>query len=189
MLLEALRDFEWYNEAADVAFGDRGVTITASPQTDFWQDAVRGYHKDNGHFFFARKSGAFSMTVCWRFGLPADFAQCGLMGRVDENHWFKLSVMSKNGSSLNLGSVVTNNGCSDMALTPLPAGVAEIWFRLKKNDDNTLELSYSLNGVVFTSVRLFRLFSDNADTLAAGVFICNPSDKPYTALLSSIEFA
>ena len=41
MLLEALRDFEWYNEAADVAFGERGVRVTAAPQTDFWQDAVR----------------------------------------------------------------------------------------------------------------------------------------------------
>lgn len=95
MLLEALRDFEWYNEAADVAFGERGVRVTAAPQTDFWQDAVRGYHRDSGHFFFARRRGAFVMTVCWRFGIPVDFAQCGLMGRVDENHWFKISVMSK----------------------------------------------------------------------------------------------
>lgn len=57
MLLEALRDFEWYNEAADVAFGERGVRVTAAPQTDFWQDAVRGYHRDSGHFFFARRPG------------------------------------------------------------------------------------------------------------------------------------
>lgn len=110
------------------------------------------------------------------------------MGRVDENHWFKISVMSKNGSSLNVGSVVTAGGCSDMALTPLSAGAAEIWFRLKRNDDGTSELSYSVNGVVFVPVRLFRLpFAD--DVFSAGVFACSPSDKPYTALLTSIDFS
>ena len=95
MLLEALRDFEWYNEAADVAFGERGVRVTAAPQTDFWQDAVRGYHRDSGHFFFARRRGAFVMTVCWRFGIPVDFAQCGLMGRVDENIGLKFPSCRK----------------------------------------------------------------------------------------------
>ena len=117
------------------------------------------------------------MTVCWRFGIPVDFAQCGLMGRVDENHWFKISV-----------SVVPAGGCSVMALTPLSAGAAEIWFRLKRNDDGTSELSYSVNGVVFVPVRLFRLpFAD--DVFSAGVFACSPSDKPYTALLTSIDFS
>ena len=96
--------------------------------------------------------------------------------------------MSKNGSSLNVGSVVTAGGCSDMALTPLSAGAAEIWFRLKRNDDGTSELSYSVNGVVFVPVRLFRLpFAD--DVFSAGVFACSPSDKPYTALLTSIDFS
>ena len=28
MLLEALRDFEWYNEAADVAFGERRASFS-----------------------------------------------------------------------------------------------------------------------------------------------------------------
>ncbi len=56
MLLEALRDFEWYNEPREVSFSDRGVKITASPHTDFWQDTVRAYHKDNGHFFLWRPS-------------------------------------------------------------------------------------------------------------------------------------
>ncbi len=188
MLLEALRNFEWFNEAADVAFDERGVRVTASPQTDFWQDAVRGYHRDNGHFFFARRCGSFVLTVCWRFGIPAEFAQCGLMGRIDKNHWFKISVMSKNGSSLNIGSVVTAGGCSDMALTPLSAGSATIWFRLKKNDDGSCELSYSVNGKVFIPVRLFRL-PVAADSLSAGVFACSPSEKPYTALLTSIDFS
>lgn len=75
-----------------------------------------------------------------------------------------------------------------MALTPLSAGAAEIWFRLKRNDDGTSELSYSVNGVVFVPVRLFRLpFAD--DVFSAGVFACSPSDKPYTALLTSIDFS
>lgn len=188
MLLETLRDFEWYNEAEEVTFSDRGVKITAAPGTDFWQDVLRGHHKDNGHFFFAPRSGAFTLTVCWQPGIPLDFAQCGLMGRADENHWFKISLMSKNGGMVNVCSVVTNSGNSDMSLTPCAAGTAEIWFRLKKGEDGVCELSYSTNGIAYIPLRRFRLLAEK-NTLAAGVFISSPSDKPYTALLKSIDFS
>ncbi len=188
MLLTTLRDFEWLNEAGEVSFGERGVKMTAAPETDFWMNGAGGYCKHNGHFFFCRQNGAFTMTVCWRPGEAADFAQCGLMVRADEKHWCKISLMSKTGGSCHIASVVTGEAGSDMALVPAEAVPPEIWFRVKSYDNGALELFYSFNGAVFTAVRRFYL--PPAPTGAeAGVFICCPASRPYTAVLSSIEFA
>lgn len=186
MLLEALRDFEWYNEPREVSFSDRGVKITASPHTDFWQDTVRAYHKDDGHFFYGGRRGAFMMTASWRFDNPGGFAQCGLMGRLDERNWFKIAVMSRNSQPQNIGTVVTVNGNSDMALVSLEGAPADVWFRVRKSADGIYELAYSVNGIVFAAVRRFRLGNESGE-IDAGVYICSPSEQAYTALLSSIE--
>lgn len=55
MFLEQLRDFEWYNEPADVSFDERGMQVLSLPGTDFWQSLHHRVSKDDGHFFFTRK--------------------------------------------------------------------------------------------------------------------------------------
>ncbi len=188
MLLEALRNFEWLNEPNEFAFSERGLKITALPKTDFWQDKTEDYNKINGHFFFCSKQGAFSMTTHWRCGIPLNFAQCGLMGRIDDKNWFKISLFSKNGTNMNVGTVVTNDGDSDMALAPIIGSEQEVWFRLKRTEKHRYELSYSLNGLNFISVRSFNL-KLNKESIESGVFICSPSGNPYTAVLISIDFS
>lgn len=188
MQLEALRDFEWYNEASEVSFSERGVKITTEVRTDFWQDCIRNFHKDNGHFFFSHRSGAFSMTVKWSFDDAVGFSQCGLMGRWDKNNWFKISPMSKGRDAQNIGTVVTTGGNSDMALIPVSNVPADIWFRLRTIGDGIYELAYSLNGIVFYPARMFRL-PVAEDEIMIGVYICSPSEKKFTAVLSSLEFS
>lgn len=188
MLLDALRDFEWLNEPREFAFNERGLKITASSQTDFWQDGIGGYNKDNGHFFFANKQGAYTVTVHWRCGIPKNFAQCGLMGRINEKFWFKISLFSKSGQNMNIGSVVTNDGNSDMALSPILSTEQEIFFRVKKSENGIFELSYSQNGISFVSVRRFRLNAVDKN-IDVGAFICSPSEEPYTAVLISVDFS
>ena len=188
MLLTTLRDFEWLNEADEVSFGERGVKMTAAPETDFWVDGASFYRKCNGHFFFCRREGAFTQTACWRPGEAADFAQCGLMVRTDEKHWCKISLMSKTGGSCHIASVVTGEAGSDVALVPAETVPAEIWFCVKRYDNGALELFYSFNGVVFTAVRRFYLPTPVGE-VETGVFICCPAAKSYTAVLSSIEFS
>ena len=187
MFLESLRDFEWLNEPQEFAFNERGLKITADTRTDFWQDKVADYHKDNGHFFFCRRSGACTVTTHWRCGIPLNFAQCGLMGRINEAHWFKISLFSKSGNSMNVGTVVTNDKNSDMALVPVVGIGQEIWFKLKKNENGICELSYSPNGTVYTAIRKFRLNGETRE-LQIGAFICSPSETPYTAVLTSVDF-
>ena len=186
MLLEALRDFEWYNEPREVSFSDRGVKLPRLRIPIFGRIPCVLIIKTTAIFFYGGRRGAFMMTASWRFDNPGGFAQCGLMGRLDEENWFKIAVMSRNRQPQNIGTVVTVNGNSDMALVPLEGAPADVWFRVRKSADGVYELSYSVNGIVFAAVRRFRLGRES-DEVAAGVYICSPSEQDYTALLSSIE--
>lgn len=82
--MEQLRDFEWYNEPADVSFDERGMRVLSRARTDFWQSLHHRFSKDDGHFFFTRKTGNFSCTVKWNFETDGSFDQCGIMLRIDE---------------------------------------------------------------------------------------------------------
>ena len=39
MILETIKNFDWYNEPQNVRFIEEGLLIEAMPQTDFWQNA------------------------------------------------------------------------------------------------------------------------------------------------------
>ena len=47
MRLDALKDFEWYNEPENVRFSDLGMVVNCKPKTDFWQSAHHNFKKDN----------------------------------------------------------------------------------------------------------------------------------------------
>lgn len=142
MFLEQLRDFEWYNEPADVSFDERGMRVLSRARTDFWQSLHHRFSKDNGHFFFTRKTGNFSCTVKWNFETDGSFDQCGIMLRIDERNWVKASVMFENFRAPLLGTCVTNAGSSDWASQEIPIGINQIWYQLKRiNGDCVLHVS------------------------------------------------
>lgn len=119
MLLDALRDFTWYNEPHNVRFIEEGMIVEVAEQTDFWQSAAHNFHRDNGHFFYTEKTGDFTLTLKWHSDEPLAFAQCGVMVRLDNLNWAKGGVLSPDLYKPQLGTVVTNAGHSDWAVSPL----------------------------------------------------------------------
>lgn len=186
MLLTQLLDFEWLNEPKDVNFSEDGLRATAQNGTDFWQNARRGVRKDDGHFFFARKSGNFVMEVKWSFREIKNFEQCGAMLRIDERNWFKISIMTDNPSSPKLGSCVVNNGCMDWVVQDIPAGISEIWFRVKRQNGDYI-IFYSLDGKIFRQIRLFSFLNEDVE-IKAGAYLANPKDGEFEAVLNKIDF-
>lgn len=108
MLLDALRDFTWYNEPHNVRFIEEGMIVEVAEQTDFWQSAAHNFHRDNGHFFYTEKTGDFTLTLKWHSDEPLAFAQCGVMVRLDNLNWAKGGVLSPDLYKPQLGTVVTN---------------------------------------------------------------------------------
>lgn len=185
MLLDALKRFEWYNEPENVRFNERGMVVTAKPQTDFWQSTHHNFHKDNGHFFFTRTITDFVLTVKWQFEKSFQFDQCGLMLRVDERNWFKLSLMSEQADAPKLGTSLTNFGYSDWAVQDLPQPLTEIWYRLKRSGSDYIAY-FSVDGVVYKQMRLFHLVNDNPE-IKVGAYAAAPRRSSFEAVLETLE--
>lgn len=187
MLLDALKDFEWYNEPENVRFNDLGMVVTSRPKTDFWQSTHHQFHKDDGHFFFSRVNGDFTLDVKWHFENAGKFNQCGLMLRVDERNWFKLSLMSEKNEEPKLGTSLTNFGYSDWAILELAESIKDIWYRLKCYKGDYIAY-YSLDGEVYKQLRLFHLVNDHSG-IKVGAYVCSPQHSDFECVLELLNFA
>lgn len=186
MLLEQLRDFEWYNEPLDVSFDERGMKVLSRDKTDFWQSLHHKFYKDDGHFFFTRKTGDFSLVIRWDFETNGNFDQCGIMLRIDERNWLKASVMFENFRQPMLGSCATNNGYSDWAAQDIPMGINQIWYKIKRIRGDYV-IYFSLDGIKFKQIRMLHLLNDMPE-VKVGAYVCSPQREGFEATLSQIDF-
>ena len=186
MLLEALQNFEWYNEPQNVTFHDKEMIVRAEMGTDFWQSKQHQYGKDDGHFFFTRHKGNFIFSVKWSFSGCEAYNQCGIMLRIDENNWIKASIMYDNPERPMLGSSVTQNGYSDWAAQDIPSGITNIWFKIKRLNGDYL-IYYSIDGQNFKQIRMTALINDLPE-VKIGAYICSPRSNGFEASLSALEF-
>ena len=184
MLFEALENFEWYNDPENVRFEEETMVIYAKCNTDFWQSAQHGISKDNGHFFFCRQNGDFSLFLKWQIDFMERFAQCGMMLRSDERNWIKASLMSEvNGNNVVM-SAMTINGHSDCVSIALNEDIKEIWFKLQRHEDDYM-LLYSLDGSKYVPLRTF--YMKCYEDVKVGAYVANPTDKSFNAALSQID--
>ena len=185
MLLENLQKFEWINDPADVRFTETGMMVEAKGRTDFWQNKYRKIAMDSGHFFYAYKTGDFTLivrwTVQWTLEALSPFGQCGIMVRIDDKNWIKASVMGNK-----LGSAVTQSGLSDWAMQDLPDDTPQIWYKIKKSGRD-YAIYYSTDGTTFTQIRLTSFIIEDVE-VKIGAYICSPNQEGFKAVLNEIEF-
>lgn len=186
MLLGALHDFEWLNEPENVVFRDEEMSVTAHPNSDFWQSKHQGAGRDNGHFFFSRRDNNFTFTAKWRFSQLRPYEQCGIMLRIDENNWIKATVMYDTPQRMMVGTSVTQNGYSDWAAQEIPGDISEIWFKIKRQRGDYL-IYYSTTGERYIQMRLTHLINDMPE-VKVGAYICTPATAAFQASLSGLEF-
>lgn len=187
MLLDALKNFSWYNEPSNVRFIEEGMLIETNGSSDFWQNSSHGIHKDNGHFFFAVRAGNFNLTLKWRLYNPVASDQCGIMARVDYLNWAKIGFLSTDLQHPSLGSIVTKHGDSDWAASSLAKVPEEIWFRLVRRNGSLIAF-YSLDGNGYQQIRLFNL-PEMPDTLKIGAYACSPQPHNFECILEEVELS
>ena len=186
MLLDALKDFSWYNEPENVRFQEDGLLVDSLPETDFWANMAHRFNKDNGHFFYTPARGDFTLTVCTAAERFLPFAQAGIMARLDSFNWVKASLMDQAPVPEEIGSVVTQRGHSDWAAVPLPYPLQKVWYRLRRKGGDML-LSYSPDGERFIKLRQFRLIANEAE-IRIGAYVCNPCAGKFTARLEQVDY-
>ena len=184
MLLDFLKDFQWYNEPENVRFSEKGMQVLAKGKTDFWQAQHHNFSLDNGHFFYCNKMGDFGFKL--KLVISDILGQSGLMIRINNLNWAKIGIISENKLQPCIGAVVTQRGHSDWSQIKLEAVPEEIWFKvLKKGNDYIL--FYSLDGEIYTKIRQFYLENEMPET-KVGAYFCSPLPTSIESYLEAVEF-
>ena len=163
--------FYWYNEPSKYSLGN-GLEIFTDAKTDFWQNTLYGYQKDNGHCLLIAQDGDFSIMTHVEFQLEEKYDQCGLIVRMDAGNWIKVSVEFENEEFSRLGSVVTSLGYSDWAMQDISSSNRNMRYRINKKG-NDLLIEHSFDAISWRQMRVAHLHKP-AQRLEAGVYACSP---------------
>jgi len=176
----------WLNEPARYRLGD-GLEIFTGEQTDFWQNTHYGFQRDDGHGLLVRQSGDFSLMTHVEFQPREKYDQCGLMVRIDQQNWIKVSTEYESAQVSRLGSVVTNLGYSDWATQDIASNYREMWYRIsRRGSDFHLESSY--DGGTWFQLRITHLHKLTTDC-EIGVYACSPIGKEFRCCFKTVEIS
>ncbi|TXK68918.1 DUF1349 domain-containing protein [Paenibacillus sp. N3.4] len=181
----SVHPFYWVNEPQSYTYDSNKIlTIQTEPQTDFWQKTSYGFQRDNGHSFLTKVDHDFTLTAYFEFTPKMTYDQCGLLVRLDEENWIKVSTEFENAEFSRMGSVVTNMGYSDWASTDISSNMTAIFYQIRKRGQDFL-MEYSYDGQIWSQMRIAHLHID-AKVLSVGVYACSPGDSSFTCRISQI---
>ncbi len=176
--------FYWFNEPEKFFF-EQGLNLITKPNTDFWQGTHYGFRRDDGHCLLINLTGNFSIKTQVEFYPTAQYDQCGLFGRLDQNNWIKCSVELENAEVSRLGSVVTNRGYSDWATQDISSNLNSIYFRISKEGNDFL-LEHSLDDIRWYQMRITHLH-EYKDRIDVGIYACSPLGEGFRCNFRFLE--
>ena len=176
----------WTREPADYDISDHRIEIVTQPHTDLWQRTYYHFRNDNAPVLqMQTQEPYFSFTVKTEFQSKKRFDQCGIVMYLDSENWLKASVEYENETLQHLGSVVTNNGYSDWATTQLDAGIASMWYRLSRREDD-YRIECSEDGITFQQMRICHMHHGGG-VIRFGIYACSPEDSSFKATFTNME--
>jgi len=178
--------FYWLNEPANYRLGS-GLEIHTDPETDFWQTTHYGFQKDNGHCLLTKLDGDLSLETRVEFRPKEKYDQCGLMIRIDQFNWIKLSTEYEDEGCSRLGSVVTNLGFSDWATQDISSDQKEMSYRISKHGADFL-LEHSFDGEKWSQLRITHL-QRVSGPLEVGVYACSPIGRDFWCRFSMLRIS
>jgi regulation of enolase protein 1 (concanavalin A-like superfamily) len=166
---------QWHHEPPAWRIDGDRITAQAGPKTDFWRKTYDGGMRDHGHFYYQPVTGDFKAEVKVSGEYASLYDHAGLMVRLDETRWMKCGIEFLNG--VQHASAVITRDWSDWSIVPL-ANPPAIWLRVVRYAA-TLEVSYSLDGQVFTLIRQGHVTEE--PTVNVGIMIAAPTGDGFAA--------
>ncbi len=177
----------WTRAPKEYSIGADRVEITTEPHTDLWQRTYYHFRNDNAPVLqLETEERFFSFLVKTDFSAGRQrFDQCGIVMYLDGENWLKASVEYENEEFRHLGSVVTNHGYSDWAMTAIPADVKIMWYRFSRREDDYC-IECSRDGETFSLMRICHMW-EGAGTIRFGIYACSPEDSSFKAVFTDMK--
>jgi uncharacterized protein len=175
MLLHTMTNHNrtWLHEPAQWSETGDTLTLTASPDTDYWQVTHYGFVHDNGALRYQEQAGNFEAKVRVTAKYHELYHQAGLMIRLDDKNWIKAGIEFLNGQQ-HVSAVVTRN-FSDWSVLPYAENPAFIWLRMQRFHD-TVQVSYSRDNEKWSMIRL--AYFPQQVTVKIGMMAAAPGKLP-----------
>ncbi|MCI8652157.1 MAG: DUF1349 domain-containing protein [Angelakisella sp.] len=180
--------FKWTREPKQCHIDSTKVEIVTVPNTDLWQRTYYHFQNDNAPVLqMETDESFFSFIVKTDFSESCHrFDQCGIVMYLDSENWLKGSVEYENENFQHLGSVVTNNGYSDWATTPISAAIKSMWYRFSRREDDYC-IECSEDGIHYSQMRICHM-NKGSGTVRFGIYACSPEDSSFKAIFTNMEF-
>ncbi len=147
---QTLEKMQWFNEPEKWEIKDKSLTMSVTPQSDYWRISHYGFTVDDAPFYYATYGGEFEAKVKVTGDYKARFDQAGLMLRIDHENYIKAGIEFVDGK-FNISAVVTHR-TSDWSVIVLEKTVPHIWIKAIRRLD-AVEIFYSFDDKEYTMMR------------------------------------
>lgn len=182
-----ISNLKWTREPKNFVLQENKIEILTEPHTDLWQRTYYNFQNDNAPVLqMETEKKFFSFIVKTDFSESHHrFDQCGVVMYLDSENWLKASVEFENEKFQHLGSVVTNHGYSDWAMTVIPAEIKIMWYRFsRRNSDYCIE--NSMDGKNFSQIRICHVY-EGIEKINFGIYACSPEDSSFKAIFTDMK--
>ena len=85
---QTLEKMQWFNEPEQWEIKNNTLTLSVTPQSDYWRISHYGFTVDDAPFYYTTYGGEFEAKVRISGGYKARFDHAGWMMRLDVQHCF-----------------------------------------------------------------------------------------------------
>ncbi len=179
---QTLEKMIWFNEPEQWEIRDNSLTMSVTPQSDYWRISHYGFTVDDAPFYYATYGGEFEVKVKVSGDYRERFDQAGLMLRIDPENYIKAGIEFVDGK-FNISTVVTHH-TSDWSIITLEKAVPYIWIKAVRRLD-AVELFYSFDDREYTLMRNAWL-KDNTPVMVGMMAAC-PDGKGFRATFENFQ--
>ena len=182
-LLRTLDTHPWHSEPPHWQMTDAGLSVTTGDKTDFWQDTLYGFRRDDGHFLGLPVEGDFTAILAFEAEYDVLYDQAGLMIRSDAENWLKTGIEFSDGVQ-SFSTVVTREGRSDWSVSGQATGGGVQRVRLTRQGSAVITHHSGPDG----HWHLMRLADFPGDkTVTVGSMTCSPERAGLVARFTEFE--
>lgn len=149
-IAQSLDKMQWFNEPDKWEVKENTLSMSVTPQSDYWRISHYGFTVDDAPFFYTTCGGEFEVKVKISGDYKVRFDQSGLMLRIDHENYIKAGIEFVEGK-YNLSTVVTHR-TSDWSVITLDKPVPFVWIKAVRRLD-AVEIFYSFDDKEYVMMR------------------------------------